>query len=110
MQQKLNQRIAGSDVLSKHVREIGKLLVMDYDMFVLVSARAYKDFAQFHNLYYSYITHVRKAVEPVNRCASFRHYVMNRWEFGMTDIDKHKFRHGFKEVVKGVMKLNRSLR
>lgn len=109
MQQRLNQRIAGSDVLSKHVREIGKLLVMDYDMFVLVSARAYKDFAQFHNLYYSYITHVRKAVEPVNRCASFRYYVMNKWELGMTDIDKHKFKRGYKEVIKGMMKLNRTL-
>lgn len=104
MQRKLNQHIAGSDVLSKHAREIGKLVVMDYDMFVLVSAWAYKDFAQFHNLCYSYITHIRKADDPVNRCASFRHYVMNRWELGMTDIDKHKFKHGYKEVVKGMMK------
>ena len=29
---------------------------------------------------------------------------MNRWELGMTDLDKHKFKHGYKEVVKGMMK------
>ena len=58
---------------------------------------------QFHHLYYSFITHVKKAQQPVNRCASFRHYVMNKWEREMTEMDKVKFKHGYKEVLRGVI-------
>lgn len=107
MQQKMNKRIEDSDILSTHRKEIEELVVMDYDMFVLVSAWAYKDFAQFHRLYYSFVTYVNQAQQTVNRCASFRHYVMNKWEREMTEMDKQKFQKGFKEVVKGVMKLKK---
>ena len=108
LQRKLNQRIEESAILSNHKKEISDLVVMDYDMLVLVSAWSYKDFARFHHLYYSFITHIREAQQPINRCASFRHYVMNKWESEMTEMDKAKFKHGYKEVVRGMMKLSRA--
>jgi hypothetical protein len=64
--------------------------VIDYDMLILVVSWAYKDHAQFHHLLYSFQTHVRKAQNMVTRCASYRHYVMNKWEKEMTEVDKKK--------------------
>lgn len=109
MQQKLKQRILESEVLRDHVDDIGDLLVIDYDMLILVVSWAYKDHAQFHHLLYSYQTHVRKAQDMETQCASYRHYVMNKWEKEMTDKDKKKFERGYKKVIKRVIKLNNSV-
>lgn len=104
MQRKLKQRILESEVLKNHVDNIGDLLVIDYDMLILVVSWAYKDHAQFHHLLYSFQTHVRKAQNMVTRCASYRHYVMNKWETEMTEVDKKKFQRGYKKVIRAMLK------
>ena len=78
--------------------------MIDYDMLILVVSWAYKDHAQFHHLLYSFQTHVRKAQNMVTRCASYRHYVMNKWEKEMTEVDKKKFQRGYKKVIRAMLK------
>ena len=104
MQHKLHKRIIENEVLREHINEIGELLVIDYDMLLLVTSWAYKDFGKFHNLLNSYQTHVRKGQDMVTRCTSFRHYVMNRWELEMTKKEKKKFNSGYKKVVRAMVK------
>lgn len=103
MNQKLKLRILRSEILKAHEKQIGDLLVIDYDMLILVASWSYKDFGQFHNLLYSYQTHVRKAQDIVTRCDSYRHYVMNKWEREMTEKDKKKFEIGYKRMVKAMI-------
>ena len=102
LQQKLLQRIDASDVLRKHKKEIGELLVMDYDMLILVASRAYKNHALFHNILYSYMTHLGKNKNNMNKYDSYRHFVMNRWEKEMNEVDKKIFKKGYKHVVKSM--------
>lgn len=104
MQHKLHQRILENEILREHVDEIGDLLVLDYDLLILVTSWAYKDFGQFHNLLYGYQTHVRKGLDIVTRCTSFRQYVMNTWELEMTKRDKKRFEYSYKKVVKAMIK------
>ena len=103
MNQKLKLRILGSEILKAHEKQIGDLLVIDYDMLILVASWSYKDHVQFHNLLYSYQTHVRKAQDIVTQCDSYRHYVMNKWEREMTEKDKKKFELGYKRMVKAII-------
>jgi len=103
MNQKLKLRILESEILKIHEKQIGDLLVIDYDMLILVASWSYKDHAQFHNLLYSYQTHVRKAQDIVTQCDSYRHYVMNKWEREMTEKDKKKFEIGYKRMVKAMI-------
>lgn len=103
MNQKLKLRILESEILKIHEKQIGDLLVIDYDMLILVASWSYKDHAQFHNLLYSYQTHVRKAQDIVIQCDSYRHYVMNKWEREMTEKDKKKFEVGYKRMVKAMI-------
>ena len=104
LQHKLHERIIKNEVLRRHINEIGELLVIDYDMLLLVASWSYKDFGQFHDLLYSYQAHVRKGQDMVTRCTSFRHYMMNKWEFEMTKKEKKKFNRGYKKVVKTMVK------
>lgn len=104
LQQKMRQRILESEVLKEHSKEIGNLLVMDYDMLILVVVQTNKDFGRFQNLLFSYLTHVGKAHEMVDRCDSFRHYVMNKWEGKMTKKSERQLMHNFKRVVKEMTK------
>ena len=103
MNQKLKLRILESEILKIHEKQIGDLLVIDYDMLILVASWSYKDHTQFHNLLYSYQTHVRKAQDIVTQCDSYRHYVMNKWEREMTEKDKKKFEIGYKRMVKAMI-------
>lgn len=100
MQHQLHQRILESEILREHIDEIGDLLVVDYDMMILVTSWSYKDFRKFHNLLYGYQTYIRKERDIVTRCTSFRYYVMNKWELEMTEKDKKRFGHAYKEVIK----------
>lgn len=100
LQRKLNQRIQESPVLKNHTDEIGKLLVIDFDMLVLVAAWAHKDYSKFQSLMYSYLTYVRKAQTPFDRCTSYRHFVMNKWEDEMNKKDLKKFERGYKSTVR----------
>ena len=102
LQQKMQQRIAVSAILREHKGEIGELLVMDYDMLILVSARAYKNHAVFHNLLYGYQNYLKKSKGTPNQYDSYRHYVMNKWELEMTEKDKRVFQKSYKHIVKGV--------
>ncbi len=102
LKQKLQQRILESEILRKHTKEIGDLLVMDYDMLILVASRAYRNHALFHNILYSYLTHLRNSKGTMNQYDSYRHFVMNRWEAEMTEMDKKRFKTGYKHVVKGI--------
>ena len=99
LKQKLLQRIEESEILRTHKKEIGDLLVMDYDMLILVASRAYRNHAMFHNFLYSYVTHLRNSKGSMNQYDSYRHYVMNRWEREMTEIDKKRFKVGYKHIV-----------
>ena len=103
LKQKLQQRITESEILQKHTKEIGDLLVMDYDMLILVASRAYRNHALFHNILYSYLTHLRNSKGSMNQYDSYRHFVMNRWESEMTELDKKRFKKGYKHVVKGMV-------
>lgn len=103
MQQKLKQRIIESDILKAHEKQIGDLLVIDYDLLILVVSWSHKNHAQFHNLLYSYLTHVKKAQDIVTYCDSFRHYVLNKWEREMTEKDKKKFEMGYKKIAKAMI-------
>ena len=103
MNQKLKLRILGNEILKAHEKQIGDLLVIDYDMLILVASWSYKDFGQFHNLLYSYQTHVRNGRDMVTRCTSYRHFVMNKWEMGMKEKDKKKFECGYKKVIRNIM-------
>lgn len=103
MNQKLKLRIIGNEILKAHEKQIGDLLVIDYDMLILVASWSYKDFGQFHNLLYSYQTHVRNGRDMVTRCTSYRHFVMNKWEMGMKEKDKKKFECGYKKVIRNIM-------
>ncbi len=102
LQQKMQQRIAESEVLRDHKREIGDLLVVDYDMLVLVVARAYKNHSLFHNMLFGYTTYLRKNMGNPNQYDSYRHYVMNRWEQEMTKRDKKVFQRGYKQIVRSI--------
>lgn len=102
LNQKLQQRIDESILLRKHKKAIGDLLVMDYDMLILVASRAYKDHALFHSILYSYLTHLRNSKGSMNQYDSYRHFVMNRWELEMTEMDKKRFKTGYKHVVKSM--------
>ena len=103
MNQKLKLRILGNEILKAHEKQIGDLLVIDYDMLILVASWSYKDFGQFHNLLYSYQTHVRNGRDMVTLCTSYRHFVMNKWEMGMKEKDKKKFECGYKKVIRNIM-------
>lgn len=103
MNQKLKLRILGSEILKAHEKQIGDLLVIDYDMLILVASWSYKDFRQFHNLLHGYQTHVRNGRDMVTRCTSYRQFVMNKWEMGMTEKDKKKFECGYKKIIKNLM-------
>ena len=100
LQRKLNQRIQESLVLKNHIEDIGNLLVIDYDMLVLVAAWAHKDFSKFQSLMYSYFTYISRAQTPFERCTSYRHFVMNKWEDEMTEKDLKKFERGYKNNVR----------
>lgn len=102
LNQKIQQRINESMILRKHTNEIGDLLVMDYDMLILVTSRAYRNHELFHCMLYSYFTHLRNSKGCLNQYDSYRHYVMNMWEMKMTDSDKKRFKTGYKHVVKGM--------
>lgn len=102
LNQKLQQRINESIILRKHTKAIGDLLVMDYDMLILVASRAHRDHALFHSIQYSYLTHLRKSKGSMNQYDSYRHFVMNRWEMKMTEMDKKRFKTGYKHVVKSM--------
>ena len=102
LQRKLDKRVHESVILNAHEKDIGKLLVIDYDMLVLVASWAHKDFSMFQSLMYSYLTHVRKAQTPVDRCTSYRHFVMNKWEDEMTKNDLKKFKRGYKSTVRNM--------
>ncbi len=103
MNQRLKLRILGSEILKAHEKQIGDLLVIDYDMLILVASWSYKDHVQFHNLLYSYLKHVRKAQKIVTQYDSYRLYVMNKWERMMTEKDKKKFERGYKKIVKAMI-------
>ena len=107
LQRKWDRRIRESVILNAHTEDIGKLLVIDYDMLVLVAAWAHKDFSKFQGLMYGYLSYVRKAQTPVERCASYRHFVMNKWEDEMTANDLKKFKRGYKSTVRNLAGLNR---
>lgn len=109
LQQKLHQRILESEILKEHTKEIGDLLVMDYDMLILVVSKAYKNFAVFHHLLYSYQTHLRKIPNPVERFDSFKHYVMNKWEGEKTECEMKHFKNGYKHVVKSLVRTKESI-
>ena len=102
LQRKLNQRICESVILNAHANDIGKLLVIDYDMLVLVAAWAHKDFSRFQSLMYSYLTYVKGMKTPVERCTSYRHFVMNKWEDEMTKDDLKMFKQGYKSIVRSM--------
>lgn len=102
MQKKMSERIMESEILRQHVKEIGELLVVDYDMLILVASRCYKSTALFHRILYSYQTHVRKATDMVTKSESYRHYVMNKWEREMTERNKKVFEHSYKKVIRKV--------
>ena len=102
MQKKMSERIMESEILRQHLKEIGELLVVDYDMLILVVSRCYKNTALFHRILYSYQTRVKKATDMVTKCESYRHYVMNRWEREMTERDKKVFEHCYKKVIRKV--------
>lgn len=108
MQRKLNQRIFESEILKEHTEEIGGLLVIDYDMLVLIAAKAYKNFSVFQSLMFSYLSRVKRSQTPVDRCISYRHFVMNKWEDEMTAGDLKKFKHGYKCTVRGLAGLKHS--
>ena len=82
---------------------------MDYDMLILVVSKAYKNFAVFHHLQYSYQTHLRKTQNPVERYDSFKHYVMNKWEGEKTECEMKHFKNGYKHVVKSLVRSKESL-
>ena len=47
---------------------------------------------------------MRKAQDMETQCASYRHYVMNKWEIKMTEVDKKKFQRGYKKVIRAMLK------
>ena len=104
MQRKMKQRIFESDVLREHINNIGDLLVIDYDMLILVASWSYKDFRKFQNILNSYQTYVRKGQDMLTRCASFRHFVMNKWEFELTKGKMKKFERNYKNVIKALVR------
>ena len=40
----------------------------------------------------------------MTRYASYRHYVMNKWETEMSEVDKKKFQRGYKKVIRAMLK------
>lgn len=91
-------------LVTGHAGFIGSNLVnrLFHDMLILVASRAYRNHALFHNILYSYLTHLRKSKGSMKQYDSYRHYVMNRWEAEMTELDKKRFKTGYKHVVKGM--------
>lgn len=108
MQDKLHHRVLESEILRDNQDRIANLLVIDYDILILVVAWSYKDFGQFYNLLYSYQTNIRNERDIVTRCASFRQYVMNKWELEMTEKDIKKFEDSYKKVFKIMLSINKN--
>ena len=104
LQEKMRQRINDSEILRPHSREIGDLLVVDYDIMILVVAQNYNNFGGFQNLMFSYLTHVGKAQDIVGKCDSYRHYVMNKWEREMTEKDKKALKIKLKRLLRTMMR------
>lgn len=104
LEEKMKQRINDSEILRPHSREIGDLLVLDYDMMILVVALNYKNFGGFQNLMFSHLTHIKKSQDMAVRCDSFRHYVMNKWEREMTEKDKKVLKIKLKRLLKTMLK------
>jgi hypothetical protein len=104
LQQKMIQRISESDILRNHTKEIGDLLVLDYDILFLVVAQSYKNISNFQDLMFSYLTHIRKTQDVYERCDSFRHYVMNKWEGTMTKKSQKRLRYSLKRIMQNMMR------
>ena len=103
LQHKLQQRILQSAVLRRHVSEIGKLLVVDMDMIMLVAARANGDFSRFYRAYYSYQSHCSKSRDSIARYDSFRQYIMNKWAKEKSVRNTRLFIKGYKSIVKNML-------
>jgi len=98
LQQRMEERIAESEILKIHKKEIRELTVIDYDMLLITIAWSYKDFSQMYHLicdYHHYIINSQKAEE---RNISFRGFAMNYMEKEMPYYSR-KFKHGFKRIV-----------
>ncbi len=104
LQKKMRQRINDSEILRPHSREIGDLLVLDYDIMILVVAQNYNNFGGFQNLMFSYFAYARKSKDMVRRCGSYRHYVMNKWEREMTEKDKELLKIKLKILLKTMVR------
>ena len=98
LQQRMEERIAESEILKIHKKEIRELTVIDYDMLLITIAWSYKDFAQMHHLIYNYHHHIKNSQRVEEKNISFRGFAMNWMEKVMPYYDK-KFEHGFKRIV-----------
>lgn len=104
LQSKLQQRIMESEVLRNHMDAIGDLLVTDLDTMILVTARSYKDFAQFQRVFFGYQTHVKRPFDAYSKYDSFRNYVMNKWDAEKTDNHTRYFKKRYKAMVKALLR------
>lgn len=103
LEKKMRERLMSREILKNHLKEIGELLVMDYDMLIMLSSWSYKDFSRFQQLTTGFHTLVQKASQPFEKYLSFRHYVMNKWSDEMTKSDKKQFQHGYERLVKKIV-------
>ena len=103
LEKKMRERLMSREILKNHLKEIGELLVMDYDMLIMLSAWSYKAFSRFQQLTTGFHTLVQKASQPFEKYLSFRHYVMNKWSDEMTKSDKKQFQHGYDRLVKKIV-------
>ncbi len=84
--------------------EIGDLLVTDMDTMILVTARSYKDFAQFQRFFFGYQTHVKRSFDAYGKYDSFRNHVMNKWDAEMTEYHTSCYKKRYKAMVKALLR------
>lgn len=104
MRNKMRRRIMESEILRNFKEKIGDLLVTDMDMMILISARSYRNFAQFQRAYFDYQNHIKKQLNAYDRYDSFRNFVMNKWAEEKTEKQTHCFEKGYKAMFKCLVK------